>query len=129
MHYFIKLLPTEVTKKLWNFVVYVLSLLVNTCHLKNKIAGSRQTKVNCTKYWNLSWFQSYFLCDLKVSRSRAKIDENFVNNFLKTKANKGITVLKCTCTGLQKSISFLILFYYINIHLKKTFRCFLDTTE
>ena len=27
-------------------------------------------------------------CDLKVLRSQAKIDENFANYFLKTKANK-----------------------------------------
>ena len=45
-------------------------------------------------------------CGLKVSRSQAKIDENFANYFLKTKANnKCFIVLKCTCKGLQKSIS------------------------
>ena len=45
-------------------------------------------------------------CDLKVSSSQAKIDENFANYFLKTKANnKCFIVLKCTCKGLQKSIS------------------------
>ena len=45
-------------------------------------------------------------CDLKVSRSQAKIDESFANYFLKTKANnKCFEVLKCTCKGLQKSIS------------------------
>ena len=45
-------------------------------------------------------------CDLKVSRSQAKIDENFANYFLKTKANKKcFKWLKCTCTGLQKSFS------------------------
>ena len=44
-------------------------------------------------------------CDLKVSRSQAKINENFANYFLKTKANnKCVIVLKCTCKGLQKSI-------------------------
>ena len=42
--------------------------------------------------------------DLKVSRSQAKIDENFANYFLKTKANKCFIVLKITCIGLQKSI-------------------------
>ena len=45
-------------------------------------------------------------CDLKVSRSQAKIDENFANYFFKTKANnKCFIVLKCTCKGLQKRIS------------------------
>ena len=43
--------------------------------------------------------------DLKVSSSQAKIDENFANYYLKTKAyNKYFIVLKCTCKGLQKSI-------------------------
>ena len=45
-------------------------------------------------------------CDLKVSSSQAKINENFANYFLKPKANnKCLIVLKCTCKGLQKSIS------------------------
>ena len=44
-------------------------------------------------------------CDLKVSRSQAKIDENFANYFFKTKANNCFIVLKCKCKGLQKSIS------------------------
>ena len=45
-------------------------------------------------------------CDLKVSCSQAKIYESFANYFLKTKAsNKCFEVLKCTCKGLQKSIS------------------------
>ena len=44
-------------------------------------------------------------CDLKVSRSHAKIYENFANYFLKTKANnKCFIVLKCTYKGLQKSM-------------------------
>ena len=43
---------------------------------------------------------------LAHSRSQAKIYENFNNFFLKTKANnKCFIVLKCTCKGLQKSIS------------------------
>ena len=42
------------------------------------------------------------LRDLRVSLSQAKIDENFTNYFLKTKTNN---ILKCTCKGLQKSIS------------------------
>jgi len=42
---------------------------------------------------------------MKVSRFQAKIDENFANHFLKTKANKCFIVLKCTFIGLQKSIS------------------------
>ena len=46
----------------------------------------------CSKYFLLR-------CDLKVSRSQAKIDENFANYFLKTKANN-----KC-CIRLQKRIS------------------------
>ena len=42
---------------------------------------------------------------LNVASSTAKIDENFANFFLKTKAKiKCFTVLKCTCKGLQKSI-------------------------
>ena len=45
-----------------------------------------------------------FHCGLKVSRSQAKIDENFANYFFKTKVyNKYFLVLKCTCKGLQKS--------------------------
>ena len=45
-------------------------------------------------------------CDLKVSSSQAKIDKNFANYFLKTKANNMcFIVLKCTCKGLQQSIS------------------------
>ena len=45
-------------------------------------------------------------CDLKVSRFQAKIDENFANFFFNTKANdKCFMLLKCTCKGLQKSIS------------------------
>ena len=45
-------------------------------------------------------------CGLKVSRSQAKIYENFANYFLKTKANnKCFIVLKCTCKRLQKSKS------------------------
>ena len=45
-------------------------------------------------------------CGLKVSRSQAKIYENFANYFLKTKANKKcVIVLNCTCKGLQKGIS------------------------
>ena len=40
-------------------------------------------------------------CDLKISRSQAKINENFANYFLQTKANnKCFIVLKCTCKGL-----------------------------
>ena len=36
--------------------------------------------------------------DLKGSRSQAKINENFANYFLKTKANyKCFIVLKCAC--------------------------------
>ena len=42
-------------------------------------------------------------CDLKVSRSYAKIYKNFANYFLKTKANnKCFIVLKCTCKGLTE---------------------------
>ena len=45
-------------------------------------------------------------CGLKVSRSQAKIYENFAIYFLKTKANnKCFSGLKCTRKGLQKSIS------------------------
>ena len=45
-------------------------------------------------------------CDLKVSRSQAKIDESLANYFLKTKANnKCFSMLKCICKGLQKSIT------------------------
>ena len=45
-------------------------------------------------------------CDLKVSRSQAKIYESFANYFLKTKANnKCFILVKCTCKELQKSIS------------------------
>ena len=45
-------------------------------------------------------------CDLKVLSSQAKIDENFANYFLKTKANNEcFIVLKFICKGLQKSIS------------------------
>ena len=37
-------------------------------------------------------------CDLKVSRSPAKINKNFANYFLKIKANNNCSiVLKCTC--------------------------------
>ena len=43
-------------------------------------------------------------CDLKVSRSQAKIYENFANYFLRTKANNMcFMVLKFKCKGLQKS--------------------------
>ena len=49
--------------------------------------------------------QLYNHCGLKISRSQAKIDENFANYFLKTKANnKCFIVLKCTYKGLQQSI-------------------------
>jgi len=42
------------------------------------------------------------LCDLKFSRFQAKINENFANYFLNTKANnKCFILLKCTCKGLQ----------------------------
>ena len=45
-------------------------------------------------------------CHLKVSSSESKIDQSFANKFFKTKAfNKCFIVLKCTCKGLQKSIS------------------------
>ena len=60
------------------------------------------------KYKYLEYRISFRLthCDLKVSRSHAKIYENFANYFLKTKANnKYFIVLKCTCKELQKSIS------------------------
>ena len=41
--------------------------------------------------------------DLKVSSSQAKIYENFVFSFFKSKANnKCFKLLKCTCKGLQK---------------------------
>ena len=44
-------------------------------------------------------------CDLKVSSSQAKIDENFANYFLNSKAkNKCFMMLKFTCKGLQKSM-------------------------
>ena len=44
--------------------------------------------------------------DLKVSRSQAKINENFANYFLKNQANyKSFIVLKCAFKGLQKTIS------------------------
>ena len=36
---------------------------------------------------NLGFFPNSAHCGLKVSRSQAKIDENFANYFLKTKAN------------------------------------------
>ena len=52
--------------------------------------------------------QFYFVthCDLKVSSSPAKIDENFAKYFFKNKANiESFTVLKSTYKGLQKSIS------------------------
>ena len=42
-------------------------------------------------------------CDVKIPRFYAKIEDNFDNYFLKTKANsKCFVVLKCTCKGLQK---------------------------
>ena len=42
-------------------------------------------------------------CGLKVSRSQAKIDENFANNFLKTKANnKCFVVLNDNVKGYRK---------------------------
>jgi len=41
-------------------------------------------------------------CDYKLS----SMDENFANNFLKTKGNNKCCMgLKCTCKELQKSIS------------------------
>ena len=50
-------------------------------------------------------FKGTVYCDLKVSGSQAKIYENFTNYFLKHKANnKCFILLKCTCTGLPKSI-------------------------
>ena len=43
---------------------------------------------------------------VKVANSQAKLDENFHKYFLKSKTkNKLFIVLKCTCKGLQKSIS------------------------
>ena len=57
------------------------------------------------KKWIIQNEQKGFTAGLKVSRSSAKIDENFANYFLKTKANnKCLIVLKCTYKGLQKSI-------------------------
>ena len=54
----------------------------------------------------LSWGALRGHWDLQVSNSQAKFYENFANYFLKIKANnKCFTVLKCTCKGLQKSIS------------------------
>ena len=51
-------------------------------------------------------YGSWTHCDLKVSRSHAKIDESFANYFLKTKANnKCFIVLKCQRKRLQKSMS------------------------
>ena len=45
-----------------------------------------------------TFFWSTMHCDLKVSYFQAKIDENFSNHFLKTKANnKCLKLLKCTC--------------------------------
>ena len=47
-------------------------------------------------------------CDLKVSRSQAKINESFANYFVKIKANnKLFIVLISTCKEQQKSISVL----------------------
>ena len=47
-----------------------------------------------------------FHTNLKVSRSQAKIYENFANYLLNLQANnKCFILLKCTCKGLQKSKS------------------------
>ena len=42
-------------------------------------------------------------CDLKVSRSQAKVDKNFANYFLTTKACNNCYNVKCK--GIQKSMS------------------------
>ena len=66
--------------------------LIEICRKKRaKIVGNMNFGHNFEK-----------LSDLRVSLSQAKIDENFTNYFLKTKTNN---ILKCTCKGLQKSIS------------------------
>ena len=42
--------------------------------------------------------------DLKVLNSKANIDENFVNYFLKPNlTTKFLKVLKCTCKGHRKA--------------------------
>ena len=52
------------------------------------------------KKWIIQNEQKGFTAGLKVSRSSAKIDENFANYFLKTKANN-----KC--------------FLLLNVHVKR----------
>ena len=73
------------------------------------------SKINLIQAISLPPFKRLFhfsiisLCDLKVARSVAKIDENFANYFWKLSANnKCFIVLKCTCKGIQKSINELI---------------------
>ena len=52
-------------------------------------------------YFILMFFVHH--CGLKVSRSKAKIDENFADNFLKTKANnKCLIVLNVHVKGYKK---------------------------
>ena len=83
------------------------AIFFNVAPPPSPTTGDFRTKLE--PYWfsnRKAKFYTRAHCDLKVSRSQTKIDENFANYFLKTKAsNKCFVVLKCTCKGLQKSIS------------------------
>ena len=57
---------------------------------------------NCLYFCGMMSYSTVH-CDLKVSSSQAKINENLANYFFKTKANnKCYKVLKWTCKGLQR---------------------------
>ena len=62
------------------------------------------------------------ICDLKVANSRAKINENFANYFLKPKLTTSAFLGKCSCKGILKNFFF---FFFFKLLLKKTQRKFL----
>ena len=96
----------EVKYKWSTICVICISLLFHTFWVskRNYIFGQCTAMFCRTLMYRICIIRTH--CDLKVSRSHAKIYENFTNYFLKTKANnKYFIVLKCTCKGLQKSIN------------------------
>ena len=61
-----------------------------------KISLDNSSKISMITL-KIIFYRAVTHCGLKVSRSQAKIDENFANYFLKTKAiNKCFIVLNCT---------------------------------
>ena len=99
----------------WAMYFYILLFLKGSDFLNHEIKKHIKylnIEDDILIYWQIIFaIRTYsrfkcFLCDLQVSNSQGNISKNFANYFLKTKANtKCFTMLKCTCKGLQKSVS------------------------